>query len=42
MSVHTARHHTENIMRKIGVASRADISSVLVESSEKPGNAKRP
>lgn len=30
VSLHTARHHTENIMRKLGVASRSDITKVLL------------
>lgn len=31
MSEHTARHHTENILRKLGVASRTEVAKSLAE-----------
>jgi DNA-binding CsgD family transcriptional regulator len=35
ISEHTARHHTENVLRKLGVRSRIDVSRlVAVEISD--------
>lgn len=33
VSTHTARHHTENVMRKIGSTSRAEVAAALSDAS---------
>ena len=36
VSEHTARHHTENVLRKLGVTSRTEIVRVMAEIAARP------